>query len=270
MLAAWANGWCTLAWHAWQSGRKIDAQEALRAIQGLDPEPVRAQFLRGEIALKGGDGETARKVWTSALERGEDFRVRIALGSIAASEGEKDAAERHFLAAEKDFPGYDEESMSAELRLSKLYAGLGRKEDALRALERRLDWDAGNLKGRLEIAAWHFEEGRFPASAKRYGEANEIDPFRRSLHLAYGEALRSAGRFEEALREFDVGPKVPHDLDADDPGEMDGEEKAHWLALQASCLQGLGRNADALERARQALALDESSKLARDVLEKAQ
>jgi tetratricopeptide (TPR) repeat protein len=205
-LAAWAEGWCTLAWHAWQAGRKIDAQEALRAIQELDPEPARAQFLRGEIALKGGDSETARKIWTSALERGEDYRVRIALGSIAASGNRMEEAERHFLAAEKDFPGYDEESMSAELKLSKLYAGLGRNEDSLRALERRLDWDAGNrraARGRgLEL-----EEGRFPASAKRYGEANEIDPFRRSLHLAYG---RRCGPQEAGggAREFEVGPKV--------------------------------------------------------------
>lgn len=269
-LAAWADGWCTLAWHAWQAGRKIDAQEALRAIQALDPEPARAQFLRGEIALKGGDSETARKIWTSALERGEDYRVRIALGSIAASGNQMEEAERHFLAAEKDFPGYDEESMSAELKLSKLYAGLGRNEDSLRALERRLDWDAGNLKGRLEVAAWHFEEGRFPASAKRYGEANEIDPFRRSLHLAYGEALRSAGKADEALREFEVGPKVPHDLDADEPGEMEAGEKAHWLALQAACLQSLGKNPEALERARQALALDDACKLARELIEKTQ
>src|SRR5262249_44708725 len=87
-LAAWSDGWCTLAWHAWQEGRKVDAQEALRTIQKLDPEPVRALFLRGEMELKSGEAEAATKVWTAALERGEDFRVRIALGSIAAAKGE--------------------------------------------------------------------------------------------------------------------------------------------------------------------------------------
>jgi tetratricopeptide (TPR) repeat protein len=267
---AWANAWCTIAWQSWQDGRKVDAQEALRAIQGLDPEPVRARFLRGEIAFRSGDTKTARAIWTDALRSGEDYRVRMALGSLAKEAGDTDEAERHFLAAEKDFPGFDQETLSAELQLASLYAGLDRKEDSLRALERRLDWDAGNLKGRLEVAAWHFEEGRFDASAKRYAEANEIDPFRRQLHRDFGDALRSAGRAEEALREYTVGPKVPPELDADKPGEMEKEESAEWLGLQAACLQTLGRNGEALERAKQALALDPSCKVAHDVVEKAQ
>ena len=269
-LEAWANGWCTVAWQAWQSGRKIDAEEALRRIHGLDPEPVRAQFLRGEIALQAGDDGTARRIWKAALERGDDFRVRIALGTLAAAAGENEEAEEHFLAAEEAFPGFDEEPLSAELRLSALYAQLERKDDSLRALERRLDWDAGNLKGRLAVAAWHFDEGRFEASAKRYGEANEIDPFRRQLHKDFGDALRAAGRHEEALREFTVGPKVPPELDADEPGEMEPVERAEWLALQAACLQALGRTAESHERARQALEIDPDQKLAREVLEKAQ
>jgi tetratricopeptide (TPR) repeat protein len=269
-LDAWANAWCTIAWHAWQDGRKVDAQEALRAIQGLDPEPVRARFLRGEMALRADDEKKAQAIWTDALRSGEDFRVRMALGTLARQAGDTDLAERHYLAAEKDFPGFDQEPLSAELQLASLYAGLERKDDSLRALERRLDWDAGNLRGRLEVAAWHFEEGRFDASAKRYAEANEIDPFRRQLHRASGDALRAAGRPEEALLEYTVGPKVPPELDADKPGEMEKEESAEWLGLQASCLQALGRNAEALERAKQALTLDASCKVAHDVLEKTQ
>ncbi len=269
-LDAWANAWCTIAWQAWQDGRKIDAQEALRAIQSLDPEPVRARFLRGEMALRSGDEKAARTIWTKALEAGEDFRVRIAVGTLALEAGDTDEAERHFLAAQKDFPGFDQEPLSAELRLASLYAGLERKDDSLRALERRLDWDAGNLKGRLEVAAWHFEQGRFDASAKRYAEANEIDPFRRQLHRSFGDALRAAGRPEEALLEYTVGPKVPPELDADKPGAMEKEESAEWLGLQAGCLQALGRNADALERAKQALTLDPSCKTAHGVVEKAQ
>jgi tetratricopeptide (TPR) repeat protein len=269
-LDAWADGWCTVAWHAWQSRRRVDAQEALRKLQGLEKEPVRAQFLRGEMALQAGDPKSARTIWKTALEHAEDFRVRIALGSLAADAGEHEEAEKHFLAAEKDFPGFDEEQLSAELRLSKLYALLDRKDDSLRALERRLDWDAGNLKGRLQVAAWHFEQGRFPASAKRYGEANEIDPFRRSLHRAYGEALKSDGKFEEALREFTVGPKVPADLDANEPEEMEPDERAEWLGLQAACLQALGRGKEASERAKKALEIDPDSKTAREVLEKVQ
>jgi tetratricopeptide (TPR) repeat protein len=267
-IADWAGRWCTVAWHAWQSGQKIDAQEALRAIQDLDPQPLRAQFLRGEIALKDGDRERARAIWGAALEKGEDFRARVAMGVLAHDAGENEAAEKHFLAAEKDFPGFDEAPLSAELHLAKLYEELERTDDSMRALERRLDWDAGDLPGRRKVAAWHFAQGRYAESARRYAEANEIDPFLRRLHRDFGDALRAAGRSEEALREYTVGPQVPEALDADKPGGLDDPEQAQWIGLQASCLQALGRNAEAAERARKALALDADCKIAREVLEK--
>ncbi|HEV8113960.1 MAG TPA: tetratricopeptide repeat protein [Planctomycetota bacterium] len=269
-LAAWGDAWCTVAWHAWQDAQKIDAQEALRVIQSLDPQPARAEFLRGEIALKEGDRDKARAIWGKALERAEDFRARIAMGVLAKDADENEAAEKNFLAAEKDFPGFDEAPMSAELHLSKLYEAMDRKDDSMRALERRLDWDAGAFEGRRTVAAWHFEHGRFAEAAKRYGEANEIDPFLRKLHRDYGDALRSAGRNEEALREYTVGPKVPEDLDGDHPGPLAESEQAEWIGLQAACLQALGRTAEAAERAHKALELDPACKIAHETLEKIQ
>jgi len=269
-LADWADRWCTLAWHAWQRGQKVDAQEALRVVQELDPQPLRALFLRGEIALKDGDKDRAKEIWGRALERGEDFRVRVALGFLAVEDEENESAERHFLAAEKDFPGFDEPQLSPELALVRLYEATERRDDAMRALERRLDWDAGQLEGRRKVAAWHFENGRFAESARRFGEVNEIDPFLRQLHRDYGDALRAAGRHEEALREYTVGPLVPVELDADKPEEPSEAEQAEWLGLQAACLQALGRGGEAVERAKQAVLLDEDCKLAREILDKTQ
>ena len=269
-LAAWADAWCTVAWHAWQEGKKVDAQEALRAIQVLDPQPARAQFLRGEIALKDGDRELAMRTWEAALASGEDFRARVALGVLARDAGRKEDAERHLLAAEKDFPGFDEAPLSAELNLAKLYEEEDREDDAMRAVERHLAWDAGDLAGRRKVAAWHMEAKRYPEAARHLREAIEIDPFLRELHKSYGNALRASGRHEEALAEFTVGIEVPPDLDADEPGPPEPPEKAEWLGLQAACLQSLGRNGEAVERARAALALDPDCAVAKETIDRAQ
>ncbi len=269
-IAAWAEGWCTVAWQAWQGGKKVDAQEALRIIQGLELQPARAQFLRGEIALKEGDRVKASEIWETALQAGEDFRVRVALGVLADDAGRTEAAEKHFLAAEKDFPGFDELPLSAELNLSRLYVKLERTDDAMRAVERHLAWDAGDLEGRRKVAAWHFEQGRFAESARRCEEAIEIDPFLRKLHRASGDALRAAARHEEALREYTVGLAVPPEMDADEPGPVEDKERAEWLGSQAACLQGLGKNAEAADRAKKALEIDASCAIARETLDKAQ
>ena len=269
-LAAWADSWCTVAWHAWQSGKKIDAQEALRAIQALDPQPARAQFLRGEIALKDGDRDEAMRLWEAALLTGEDFRARVAVGVLARDNERFEDAERHLLAAEKAFPGFDDPSLSAELNLAKLYEATEREDDAMRAVERHLAWDAGDLEGRRKVAAWHAEAKRFTEAARLLREAIEIDPFLREVHKACGDALRAAGRHEEALAEYTVGILVPPDLDADEPGEAEDEERAEWLGLQAACLQALGRTAEAVERARAALELDPDCAVAKETLDRAQ
>jgi len=269
-LAQWADRWCTVASHAWQQGKKIDAQEALRAIQVLDPQPARAQFLRGEIALGDGDRDLAVKTWEAALAHGEDFRARVALGMLARDAGKFADAEKHLLAAERAFPGFDETPLSAELNLARLYEENDRPDDAMRAVERHLAWEAGDLEGRRKVADWHLEAGRFPEAAKLLREAIEIDPFLRAVHKDYGRALRAMGKHEEALAEYTIGIQVPQHLDADEPGEAEDEERAEWLGLQAACLQALGRTGEAIERARAALELDPDCAVAKETLERSQ
>ncbi|MFN0008864.1 MAG: tetratricopeptide repeat protein [Planctomycetota bacterium] len=269
-LARWADAWCTVASHAWQQGKKVDAQEALRAIQTLDPQPARAQFLRGEIALQSGDRELAVEIWEAALAHGEDFRARVALGMLARDAGKIEDAERHLLAAERLFPGFDEPALSAELNLARLYEQNERPDDAMRAVERHLAWEAGDLEGRRKVADWHLEAKRFPEAAKHLREAIEIDPFLRAVHKDYGQALRAMGKHEEALAEFTIGIQVPQHLDADEPGPPEDEERAEWLGLQAACLQELGRTAEAIERARAALELDPDCAVAKETLERSQ
>jgi tetratricopeptide (TPR) repeat protein len=270
-LRKWADGWCSVAWSAWQTGHKVDAEEALRVIQSVSPPPSRALFLRGEIALAGGDRDKAREIWESALASGaEDYRARVALGVIARDANDNEAAEKHFLAAEKDFPGFDEPELSAESNLCTLYLAMDRRDDAMRARERWLAYNAGALKEQRQVAAWHFEAKRYEASLKYFAQANEIDPFRREIHRAWGDALRAAGRHEEALREFRVALMVPPELDADHPEPLTDAETAELLALQAASLVELDRHSEALELAKQALEKDPECTSAQETMKKLQ
>ena len=112
-----------------------------------------------------------------------------------------------------------------------------------------------------------------------FGEANEVDPFRRDLHLEWAAALIEQARWEEALRELGVSLKVPAELDPDHlrfvgsvdllppgadprrlppallgslppeslvPEPLEAGERADVLRDMARCARELGREEDAL------------------------
>ena len=119
-----------------------------------------------------------------------------------------------------------------------------------------------------------------------------MDPFRRDLHLAWAEVLVQDERWEEALREFEVGLIVPPDVDLDhqrflgppgglpqgvdpehlpallaqgmDPESREGvpltaEEQQSTLSKMAECARAMGDEEKAEEYAERALALGEDS-----------
>lgn len=269
--SAWIDAWCTVAWSGWQRGKKLDAQEALRHLKDVQPEPARALFLRGSIALSEGDRVRTAELYEAAIARGgEDYRARIALASFAKDDDKLDVCEKHLLAAEKAFPGYDDPDLSAEKRLAELYYDTGRKDEAMAQKELYLAWNAGEVKMRLDVAAWHIEHGRPERALALFAEANEVDPFLRRVHRSWADALRAAGKFEDALREYRMTLLVPPQLDADEKTPFDATARAELLGLQAACLQALGRKSEAIDRAKEALVLDSACAIARETLEKVQ
>ncbi|MEM6568014.1 MAG: tetratricopeptide repeat protein [Planctomycetota bacterium] len=218
--AAWADQWCTIAWGSWQEGRNVDAERALQVLQEAGAEPMRATFLRGNMAAAGGQMTSARRIWQGAVEAGgREYRSIVALAQLqlggVGGDRDVDGALAHLQLAVEAFPGYGDGAASAERMLSGLHGMEGRDDEAMRWLEEWTRWNAGEYDARLTVAAWHVENGRDEDAARLYAEANEVDMFRRDLHIAWSEALQRLERYEEALREIRVALAVPPELDPD-------------------------------------------------------
>ncbi|MFT4709373.1 MAG: putative Zn-dependent protease [Planctomycetota bacterium] len=215
-LAAWSQDWCSVAWSAWQGGRSLDAEEALRVLGDLRDELPRALFLRAEIALRGGDVEEAEALYRSGFERGgEDYRARMALANLALRSGKRAEVESLLLAAEHAFPGWEDASFSAELHLVDFYKDEEETDKAMAALERWLAWNSGEDVRRLEVANWQLDRGDYEGALKMFTSAVEVDPFRASAHQGQGEALLALKRFDEAAYALETALLVPVHLDAD-------------------------------------------------------
>lgn len=219
VAAEWADGWCTVAWSAWQDGRRIDAEEALRRVKAAGLEPVRGELLRAELALAAGDTQAAAELFDGAFARGgEDFRARMARASLAGMSGDREVLLENLLAAEADFPGWDEPGLSAELALAQYYDEEGDEAAAMAARERWLRWNSGDVKTRLAVARFRLERGASgdaEAALGLFTGAVEVDPFRAALHQGRGEALMALGRWAEAVAAFETALLVPPELDAE-------------------------------------------------------
>ncbi len=265
----WCEDWITVAAGSWQQQSRVDAEEALRHLGAKESEHPRASFLRGEMALAGGDEAQAIALYQQGIAQGgEDFRARMALASLYQRQKKYDEALVHAEAAAKAFPGYAEKELNAERLLAAIHKARGETDAAMEAVERWLDWESGDFDGRMAVASWHMQNGRPEKAAQRLDEANQIDPFRRKLHEDWAAALVACKRWDDALREYKVVQLVPAALDPDKPGELDDKQKAGWIAHEATCLRELGRKSEAQGRAEAALELDPSCELANEELGK--
>ena len=215
--AVWIERWCDVAWGAFQSGRTVDAQSALRTLTLAKAEHPRAEFLRGHMAVRAGEEGVAREHFDAGFALGgQDFLASMTRGSMAEAAGELEAALVHFAAAEEAFPGWDEAGASAELAQARVLAALGRDDEALEWRERYVRWDSGDAATRLVVGAWRLERGT-PADLELALAHNtgavQVDPFQVAAHRGRARALRALERFEEERVALELALLVPLDLD---------------------------------------------------------
>ena len=164
----------------------------------------------------------------------------------------------------------------------------------MEARRRYLVFNADDYDNHLAVARWLAEQGRHTEALPVFRQTNEVDPFRRALHLDWAASLEELGRYDEALRECDVGLAITQELDLDaraptpeelaslgDPGaiaaaQRESAQRAEAFeravpelhALRAAALLGLGRREEARAAAEAALARDAENARAKAVLEK--
>ncbi|MCY3002898.1 MAG: peptidase MA family metallohydrolase [Planctomycetota bacterium] len=265
----WAEGWTSVAWGYFQQGRKIDAEQALRKLALVGELPPRALFLQGAVAAERNDNVAAKELYERGLAAGgEDYRIRIVLGEMAEADEDVEEAEKQYLAAERAYPGFPEEELSAELRLAKLYEREDREDERFAALERWIRWESDNYGVRMRLAEHHAEAGRHERAVELYVQANEIDPFRRKLHRNWATSLVELGRHSEAAREWRVTRLVPPALDPEDGEPLADKARAELLGREALALFEAGDREAAKARADEALALDDGEDHAEEVLER--
>jgi tetratricopeptide (TPR) repeat protein len=250
------------------AGKRVDAEDALRRLKGIEPEPARATLLRAEIALQQDEDERALELFLKAFAAGaEDYRARFTAGKLLDMAGDKPAAIVQMQRAAAIFPGWDDPSLSAELELSELYKQQGDEEKALEARERRLDWDAGTLPLRLQVAKAWMERGRPERAIVRLEEALEIDPFVRSIYSDLAAAQEATSDHSGAARSWRMVQKVPAELDVLDNTSADDQLRATWMGREALALARSGQVAEAHARAQAALQLDPDQAAAKEALD---
>jgi len=218
--ASWAEEWTTVAWGSFQLGRSVDAGRALEVLEGAGVETPRILFLRGQMAATAGNMARARRTWERAVEAGgREYRSLLALSQLqlggVGGPRDADAAEACLRLALECLPGFGEGSGSAEKMLAELLRVNGDADGAMELMEEWARWNAGDYDVRMEVAAWHLENDRDEAAVRLFEEANEVDMFRRDLHVAWAEALERLGRMDEAAREYGVALAVPAAFDPD-------------------------------------------------------
>jgi Flp pilus assembly protein TadD len=254
--AHWADSWLDVAWGSFQTGATADAEEALRRALTAESAGGRAEILLGHLSFARDDLAGAEEHWRRGFALGhEDYQARMWLGRLK-EQGDPDEAETQYAFAEAAFPGWDQADLSAELSLARIYERKGQLDDAMRARERWLAYESGDLKTQLAVAGWHLASGRPREACVYFQSANEIDPFLHALHTGWGDALLLLERREEALREFRAALLVPPELDGDPKRPLDDAGRAELYLKQARVLVALERPAEARAAAEQALSID--------------
>jgi tetratricopeptide (TPR) repeat protein len=108
-------------------------------------------------------------------------------------------------------PGYAEAD-SPYLALARAYEELGRREQALTALEEFWEQGGYDPAALTQLAGWLTEAGREQAAIRALETVTLVDPLDQALHGMLGDLLLADGRAADALGEYEIALALdPHD-----------------------------------------------------------
>jgi len=156
-----------------------------------------------------------------------ELRCNRAFG-LCVFEQAPDEAETEFLRTLDEKPSFT----SAYVRLAMLYGSLGRFDEALAVIDRAKTLDSllpTVAASDVLVRCWQRD---FDGAVALGRQGIELHPYLQVVRVNYGQALQLAGRYDEALAQYQVASIVSPDLP--------------WLrALEGTCQALLGRRRDA-------------------------
>ncbi len=199
---------------------KAQAEKAL----ALDARQHLARFVLGQLALDMKDYPAAKQAFAALVAEGvESYTIRMALGQVAAAEGDLEGAQREFNAAKPLDPDRGEPHQL----VAELYRKQGKEVEALKEIQaytriEEHDHDTARLNFSRLVSAK--ESAAILESAPRLIAIQPMEPF---VHEQYGRALAAAGQHPLALREFDAAlAAAPRK-----PGPIRAAQARSYLAL---------------------------------------
>jgi len=204
-----AVGWASLA-----AGNEVDAARFVRLARQKQADHGGSLLLHAELMHRRGALDDALATWEQGFAAGaDDFDSRLHYAEALEEKGDLDGAMRQYQFAKRCWPGCTEQAVAPNLRLARILRRLERPDEAMAELAGFCSLTGRAFAPRLELAEFYRAKDERRLEAKCLEEANEIDPFMRSLHERLGDAYVALGRQSDALREYRVGIAVPAKLD---------------------------------------------------------
>ena len=228
---------------------KVDAAVAsYRAAAAAVPTAGRPLAELGTMLEGWGRFDAAAEAFREAIDRepdSADFARR--LRELRTSRGGTDRAAAEMRELAERHP--TSTALAIEFAIAERAAG--RPNTALASLRHALDLEPGNVEALLEVGEIQLAGGNANVAETAYRRARELGPDRAEAHLGLARALLAEDRAADALRTLDRW--IARD-----------RASAPALALRGTCLERLGRGADALKAYEHALGLDPADPRARD------
>lgn len=206
-----AMGWASLA-----RGNEVDGARFVRIARQKQADNGAALLLHAELMRRRGALDEGLDTWKQGFAAGaDDFDSRLRCAETLEKKGDLDGALRQYQFAKRCWPRCTEQTVAPNLRIARILRQLERVDEAMAELAGFCSLTGRAFQPRLELAEFYRSKDQRRLEASCLEEANEIDPFMRSLHERLGDAYVALDRKAEALREYRVAIAVPAKLDRD-------------------------------------------------------
>ena len=177
------------------AGQSDEADAICRAILAIDDNHFGASHLRGVLALRSGDPQSAlehiERAVALAPARAD---CRNSLGFVFKALGRRADAETAFRQAVERDPAFVE----AHVQLGEILSAARRFPESEASYRRALALRPDHYRARINLGTSLCELRRFEEAVEQFRRAGEIRPDHAEPYTNLGHALRGAGRPEEA------------------------------------------------------------------------